>query len=76
MMQWYNGYGDSYNKVIKHKRTQCRACKEGNDGGVSNPEQVVEIIINSGPTGKLMLCKPHALMLAKMIADTANKIED
>jgi len=77
-MSWYNGYGDAYgivNKVTRHKRTQCRACKEGNEGGVENPEHVVEIIANGGPTGKLMLCKPHAMELSQMIADAANEID-
>ena len=78
-LKWSNGYGDEYgvvHKVTRHKRTTCRACREGNEGGLEKPEFVVEIIAHSGPAGSLMLCKPHALIFAEMIKETADSIED
>jgi hypothetical protein len=57
------------------KRTQCRACEYGNEGGVDKPKQMLAIYANAGPAGKFFLCKPHAIAFANQIIAEAENIE-
>ena len=70
-------YGTRSNMAsnVERRDRKCRVCQNKNKGGIKDSEEVIQVIVNSGPTGTMFLCKPHALALAKQIKKAAESID-